>query len=200
MVSAAPICSNTTNGFHLLNVNGRKLVGDTVLELDNTFLSLEFTDVTRAMDFTEDSILTSPLNNTILIYSTPPLDPIIDCTASAPLAVVSPRTEDMTNTPPVDGDNIPCISQTHNTTSNDISPEIDCISNNESMTSQTDATILEDLSAHSAPHNEALHAILSHRYNDGCLEFKVEYADGDKTFIPFKLVQNDDPWLWPITF
>ena len=82
--SAAPICSTTTNGFHFLNVNGRKVVGDTVLELDTTSPSLEFTDVTCAMDFTEDGILTSPLNDTILGSSTPPLDPIMDCTAPAP--------------------------------------------------------------------------------------------------------------------
>ena len=66
-------------------------------------------------------------------------------------------------------------------------------SDDDSITSQADDYIAHDVQEHFLPFHDDVHALLSHRYNDGMLELEVEYSTGEICFLPYELVLDDDP-------
>ena len=164
------------------------MVGNTVLAVDAVTPSLDFRDIGHAKDYTEDGILIYPLDGTILQSPAPLIDPILECTIPPSPVALAPITEESLPSPFPDGDNLPCVSQTQATThDSDHAPDAGYVSDNESVTSQMDASVSGNVNTCFTPQPDKLHALLSHQYNDGCLEFEVEYSTGDKSFTTSKL-------------
>ena len=196
-----PCCIKSVLGFSFCDSKGHTLVGD--IKLEPIVLPLPSIAPLRdtQLDVTNDGTLISPVNETLLGAQLPPEDPISmvnppshdnvqaieEPVAVTPLAASHlPTDAPGLSFTPADS-HIPVISQTQDGT-DDMDSDDDA-----SITSQADPVVAHNVSDMFQPVEDNYHAILSHRYSTGILELQVEYKTGCTEFLPYSMVQSDDP-------